>query len=69
VRRNDELDAVTKELIERANFFGGTDNITAVLALVEDGEPLVIPDTPRAPAVESEPEELATTEPGTTKKS
>lgn len=32
------LDDACRELIDRANFFGGTDNITAVLARVEDGE-------------------------------
>ncbi len=51
-KRQEDLDAICKELIERANFFGGTDNITAVLALVEEGDPLVIADTPPAPSAE-----------------
>lgn len=32
------LDQACKTLIDRANFFGGTDNITAILARVEDGD-------------------------------
>lgn len=32
------LDDACRELIDRANFFGGTDNITAVLARVEAGD-------------------------------
>jgi serine/threonine protein phosphatase PrpC len=32
------LDDACKTLIDRANFFGGTDNITAILARVEDGD-------------------------------
>jgi protein phosphatase len=32
------LEEACKHLIERANFFGGTDNITAVLARVEEGD-------------------------------
>jgi serine/threonine protein phosphatase PrpC len=32
------LEDACRELIDRANFFGGTDNITAVLARVEDGD-------------------------------
>ena len=38
VKRTEDLDQACKELIERANFFGGTDNITAVLARVEEGD-------------------------------
>jgi serine/threonine protein phosphatase PrpC len=67
VRRGEVLDGVSKELIERANFFGGTDNITAVLAVVEEGEAIIIADTPPAPEVDSEPGELATTLPGVKK--
>jgi protein phosphatase len=33
------LDEACKTLIEKANFFGGTDNITAILARVEPGGP------------------------------
>ncbi|MFT3769835.1 MAG: protein phosphatase 2C domain-containing protein [Minicystis sp.] len=32
------LDDACKTLIDRANFFGGTDNITAILARVEEGD-------------------------------
>jgi serine/threonine protein phosphatase PrpC len=38
VRSTESLDDACKELIERANFFGGTDNITAILARVEEGD-------------------------------
>ena len=33
------LDDACRSLIERANFFGGTDNITAILARVDEGDP------------------------------
>lgn len=36
--RAPSLEAACKSLIERANSFGGTDNITAVLARVDEGE-------------------------------
>jgi serine/threonine protein phosphatase PrpC len=32
------LDDASRSLIERANFYGGTDNITAVLVQIEDGD-------------------------------
>jgi len=35
VTSTDELDAACKLLVDRANYFGGTDNITAVLARIE----------------------------------
>ena len=38
VTRAESLDQACKDLIDRANFFGGTDNITAVLAKVEEGD-------------------------------
>ncbi len=38
VMRSSTLDEGCQTLIDRANFFGGTDNITAVLARVESGE-------------------------------
>src|SRR4051812_40192531 len=38
VTRAATLDEGCKVLIDRANFFGGTDNITAILARVEEGD-------------------------------
>ena len=38
VTRAASLDDACRELIERANFFGGTDNITAVLVKIEAGD-------------------------------
>ena len=38
ITRAASLDHACQDLIERANFFGGTDNITAVLARIEDGD-------------------------------
>lgn len=38
VRAADSLDAACETLVERANFFGGTDNITVALARVEADE-------------------------------
>jgi serine/threonine protein phosphatase PrpC len=38
VTRAASLDDACRDLIERANFFGGTDNITAVLAKIEEGD-------------------------------
>jgi serine/threonine protein phosphatase PrpC len=38
VTRADSIDVACKQLIERANFFGGTDNVTAVLVSIEDEE-------------------------------
>jgi len=38
VTRAPTLDEACKSLIDRANFYGGTDNITAVLARIEDGD-------------------------------
>ncbi len=38
VTRASSLDDACKNLIERANFFGGTDNITAVLVRIDDGD-------------------------------
>jgi len=45
------LDEACKSLVDRANFFGGTDNITAVLASVEEGDPdpTPVPDTAATP--------------------
>lgn len=40
------LEEACRSLIERANFFGGTDNITAILARVEDGDPTPTPTSP-----------------------
>jgi serine/threonine protein phosphatase PrpC len=40
VNRASSLDEACQVLIDRANFLGGTDNITAILARVEDGESL-----------------------------
>ncbi|MEP7120279.1 MAG: PP2C family serine/threonine-protein phosphatase [Byssovorax sp.] len=37
VTRTEDLDEACKTLIDRANFFGGTDNITAILVRVEEG--------------------------------
>jgi serine/threonine protein phosphatase PrpC len=37
VTHQPDLDEATKTLVERANYFGGTDNITAILARVEEG--------------------------------
>jgi serine/threonine protein phosphatase PrpC len=37
VTRTPDLDEACKTLIDRANYFGGTDNITAVLARVDEG--------------------------------
>jgi protein phosphatase len=37
VTNTPDLDEACKTLIDRANYFGGTDNITATLARVEDG--------------------------------
>jgi serine/threonine protein phosphatase PrpC len=37
VTQTPDLDEACKTLIDRANFFGGTDNITAILARVEEG--------------------------------
>ena len=45
VIRAESLDEACKTLIDRANFFGGSDNITAVLARVEEG-----PGRPPIPA-------------------
>jgi PPM family protein phosphatase len=53
VRREEDIDAMCKQLIERANFFGGTDNITAVIALVEEGDPPAMADTPPAPSTDA----------------
>jgi protein phosphatase len=39
VTHTPSLDEACRTLIERANFFGGTDNITAILARVEEGDP------------------------------
>lgn len=39
VTHTPSLDDACRSLIERANFFGGTDNITALLARVEEGDP------------------------------
>jgi serine/threonine protein phosphatase PrpC len=39
ITKNETLEEACKQLVERANFYGGTDNITAVLARVEEGEP------------------------------
>ena len=38
IARAPSLDDACRELIERANFFGGTDNITAVLVKIEEGD-------------------------------
>jgi serine/threonine protein phosphatase PrpC len=38
ITRAASLDEACKDLIDRANFFGGTDNVTAVLVRVEEGE-------------------------------
>ena len=38
VTRAESLDEACKSLIDRANFFGGTDNITAVLVKIEEGD-------------------------------
>jgi serine/threonine protein phosphatase PrpC len=38
VTRASSLDDACKDLVDRANFFGGTDNVTAVLARVEEGD-------------------------------
>jgi protein phosphatase len=38
VTKSETLDDACKTLIDRANFFGGTDNITAILARVEEGD-------------------------------
>lgn len=38
VTRSATLDDACATLIDRANFFGGTDNITAILARVDEGE-------------------------------
>jgi protein phosphatase len=38
VTRAESLDEACKHLIDRANFFGGTDNITAVLVKIEEGD-------------------------------
>jgi protein phosphatase len=45
VTYTDDLDEACKTLIDRANFFGGTDNITAILIRVEEG-----PGRPPLPA-------------------
>jgi serine/threonine protein phosphatase PrpC len=45
VIQTSDLDEACKTLIDRANFFGGTDNITAILARVEEG-----PGRPPIPA-------------------
>ena len=36
--RAPSLDDACRSLIERANFYGGTDNITVVLAKIEEGD-------------------------------
>lgn len=38
VSSSESLDEACKILIDRANFFGGTDNITVILARVEEGD-------------------------------
>ncbi len=38
ITRAPSLDHACHDLIERANFFGGTDNITAVLVRIEEGD-------------------------------
>lgn len=38
VTRASSLDEACKSLVDRANFYGGTDNITAVLARIEEGD-------------------------------
>src|SRR5213078_4521462 len=40
VSTTSDLDEACSSLVQRANFFGGNDNITVVLARVEDGEPM-----------------------------
>ena len=55
VTKSESLEAGCQLLIERANFFGGTDNITAVLARVEDesgGPPMVGPKPTTPPDTE-----------------
>jgi protein phosphatase len=48
-RAGDDLERAAKDLIARANYFGGTDNITAVLARIEDD---ATASTPAAPAAD-----------------
>ena len=43
ITKTPDLDEASRILIERANFFGGTDNITAVLARIEEGGPRLTP--------------------------
>jgi protein phosphatase len=38
-----DLDEASRVLVDRANFYGGTDNITAVLARIEEGGPRLTP--------------------------
>jgi len=38
-----DLDEASRILVDRANFYGGTDNITAVLARIEEGGPRLTP--------------------------
>jgi protein phosphatase len=38
VTRASSLEDACKDLIDRANFFGGTDNITAVLVRIDEGD-------------------------------
>jgi serine/threonine protein phosphatase PrpC len=38
-----DLEEASRILVDKANFFGGTDNITAVLARVEEGGPRLTP--------------------------
>ncbi|HVY49686.1 MAG TPA: protein phosphatase 2C domain-containing protein [Minicystis sp.] len=49
VKKEEDLEKACRALIERANFFGGTDNITAVIAHVED-DGAASAETPKAPA-------------------
>lgn len=39
LEKHDDLDEACAALIDRANFYGGPDNITVMIAVVEDGEP------------------------------
>ena len=43
VTTHPDLDEASQELVNRANFYGGTDNITAVLARIEEGGPRLTP--------------------------
>jgi serine/threonine protein phosphatase PrpC len=47
VREAATLDDACKTLVDRANFFGGTDNITAILVRVEEGEGRLPPPSQR----------------------